>query len=76
MHGKGFRRLPGRKVSEKAVIRLTAFGDNEAWVYQFPPAEWPDAVRRIMADTRKGKLPDEAAGGMLEMIAEGVGNEY
>jgi hypothetical protein len=57
------------------VIRLIAFGLEEAWVYQFPPEEWPDAVRRIMSDTRKGKLPDEAAGGMLEMIAEGVEDE-
>ncbi len=71
MHGaKG--RLPGWAVHRKEVIRLAAYSAKEAWVYQFPPEEWADAVRRIMADTRKGKLPDEAAGGMLEMIAEGV----
>lgn len=67
--------LPGRAV-QRTVIRLTALSDDEAWVYQFPPAEWPDAVRRIMGDVKQGKLPDEAAGGLLELIAEGVGNEH
>lgn len=53
-------------------IRVTAATPEEAWVYQFPPEKWTDAVRRIMADTRKGKIPDEAAGGLLELIAEEV----
>ena len=57
---------------QEVRIRVTAATPNEAWVYQFPPAEWTDAVRRIMADTRSGKIPDEAAGGLLELIAEEV----
>lgn len=75
MYGKSGG-LPRWAVRSKTVIRVTAFADNEAWIYQFPPAEWGDAVRRIMRDTKLGRLPDEAAGGLLELIAEGVGSEY
>lgn len=75
MHGASGG-LPRRTVQTKTLIRLTAFSEDEAWVYQFPPAEWPDAVRRIMSDCKREKLPDEAAGGLLELIAEGVSDEY
>lgn len=70
MHGESCR-LRGWKLPE-VKIRVTASTPGESWVYQFPPEEWTGAVRRIMADTRDGKIPDEAAGGLLELIAEGL----
>ena len=57
------------------MIRLTASSDGEAWVYQYPPDEWRRAVKRIMQDTREGKIPEMAAGGLLELIAGGVDDE-
>ena len=72
MHGAGG--LPGRQVPQ-TVLRLKAKGFGHTWLYQFPHDQWRDAVRRIMADMRSGKLPDAAAGGLLEMIAEGVNDD-
>jgi hypothetical protein len=57
------------------IVRFTARGHGHAWVYQFPTDLWREAVRKIMADMRAGTLPDEAAGGLLEMIAEGVDDD-
>lgn len=58
-----------------AIVRVTARGHGHTWVYQFPPSLWRAAVKRIMDDMRAGALPDEAAGGLLEMIAEGVNDD-
>jgi hypothetical protein len=63
--------MPRWKVPE-TIVRVTAQGFGETWVYQFPPDDWRDAVKKIMEDMRKGAIPDEAAGGLLELIAEGV----
>ena len=57
------------------LIRVTANDGKECWGYQFPMNLWRDAVRRVMPDMRAGKLPDAAAGGLLEMIAEAVSDE-
>jgi len=54
------------------LMRVAATDGTETWIYQFPDHLWKKAVRRIMADAKEQKLPDEAAGGMLEMIAEGI----
>jgi hypothetical protein len=59
----------------RTVIRLTANGLGQTWIYQFPPDEWRTVVRKIMADTRAGGLPESAAGGLLELIAEGVSDD-
>ena len=67
LHGEGG--VPRRQVSS-TVINLTASGFGETWLYTFPPSEWRAAVQRIMADMRSGSLPDVAAGGLLELIAE------
>jgi hypothetical protein len=53
-------------------MRVAASDGKETWIYQFPEPLWRDAVRRIMDDVKKDKLPDTAAGGMLEMIAAGI----
>lgn len=53
-------------------MRVAASDGVETWVYQFPEALWKDAVQRIMFDMKAEKLPDAAAGGMLELIAEGI----
>lgn len=66
--------MPERKVPS-SIIRLTAQGFGQTWVYQFPPSLWRKAVRKIMADMRDGALPDVAAGGLLELIAEGVDDD-
>lgn len=63
-----------RKLSG-SIVRVTARGAGHTWIYQFPPSLWRDAVKRIMEDMRRGSLPDEAAGGLLEMIAEGVNDD-
>lgn len=67
--GLPFRHLP------HPVIRVTARTEEECWIYQFPMNLWRDAVRRVMNDMRDGKLPDLAAGGLLELIAEAVGDD-
>lgn len=53
-------------------MRVAASDGEQTWVYQFPDALWKVAVNRIMADAKQEKLPNVAAGGLLEMIAEGV----
>lgn len=53
-------------------MRVAATNGKETWVYQFPEPLWKQAVQRIMADTKQEKLPESAAGGMLELIAEGI----
>jgi hypothetical protein len=53
-------------------MRVSASDGVETWMYQFHPLEWKRAVRRIMRDTQAGKISEEAAGGLLHMIAEGV----
>lgn len=53
-------------------MRVRATDGNQTWMYQFPYAEWRTAVRRVMQDMREAKLPELAAGGILELIAEGV----
>lgn len=72
LHGEGG--MSRRKVSG-TIVRVTANGYGHTWVYQFPPSLWRTAVKRIMEDMRRGSLPDEAAGGLLEMIAEGVNDD-
>lgn len=71
MHGEGmpFRHVPA------PVIRVSARSEDECWMYQFPVPLWKDAVRRVMSDMREGKLPDLAAGGLLELIAEAVSDD-
>jgi hypothetical protein len=54
------------------MMRVSASDGKETWVYQFPEPLWRKAVKRIMQDMREAKLPEEAAGGILEMITEGV----
>lgn len=56
------------------VMRVAATDGKETWVYQFPEHLWISAVQRITADRDMERLPEEAAGGMLEMIAEGIAN--
>jgi hypothetical protein len=63
-----------RKLSG-SIVRVTASGDGHTWIYQFPPSLWRAAVKRVMEDMRAGSLPDKAAGGLLEMIAEGVNDD-
>lgn len=53
-------------------MRVVATDGKETWIYQFPEGLWTTAVRRVMEDMKAHKLPDSAAGGLLEMIAEGV----
>ena len=53
-------------------MRVAATDGTETWIYQFPEELWKDAVQRIMFDMKAEKLPDSAAGGMLELIAEGI----
>jgi hypothetical protein len=69
LHGEGG--MPRWQVS-RTLIRVTARGRGHTWIYQFPPTHWQAAVKKIMADLRAGSLPDDAAGGLLELIAEGV----
>lgn len=79
MHGEGDwwkQPVPKRLMpATKTLMRVTATDGSESWVYQFPPDEWRDAVERIMLDYREGRLPGSAAGGLLEVIAEGVGDD-
>jgi len=77
MHGEGGywwkQPVPKRLMpATKTLTRLTASDGVESWVYQFPPDQWKDAVNRIMSDYREGKIPGSAAGGLLEIIADGV----
>lgn len=58
-----------------SIVRVTASGGGHTWVYQFPPGLWRSAVKRIMDDMRAGALPDGAAGGLLEMIAEEIDDD-
>ena len=71
MDGVSMHGSTGPRWSE-AVIRVAASDGDETWMYQFPTGMWRDAVRRIMADASGGVVPDVAAGGLIEMIAEGV----
>jgi hypothetical protein len=59
------------RITER-VMRVAATDGVETWIYQFPEPIWRDACRRIMDDVKQERLPEEAAGGMLEMIAEGI----
>lgn len=54
------------------VIRVSAFGDGQTWVYQYPPYLWHQAARRIMSDLREDKLPTVAAVGLLHAVVNGV----
>ncbi len=72
LHGKGG--MPIRHLPDP-VIRVTARSEEECWMYQFPRNMWREAVRRVMSDMREGKLPDPAAGGLLELIAEAVSDD-
>jgi hypothetical protein len=56
-------------------MRVRATDGRQTWVYQFPHILWRRAVKRIMQDMREAKLPEDAAAGMLEMIAEGVADD-
>ena len=56
-------------------MRVRATDGKETWVYQFPRKLWRKAVKRIMQDMREAKLPEDAAGGILELIAEGVADD-
>jgi hypothetical protein len=62
-----------KRITER-MMRVSASDGKETWVYQFPEPLWRTAVKRIMQDMREAKLPEEAAGGILEMITEGVVN--
>jgi len=66
-------RLSKREVQE--VIRATASDGTHAWVYVFPENNWQRAVRRIMYDVKRGALPEDAAKGLLEVIASGVNDD-
>lgn len=70
MHGKGMPRwiMP----APETIMRVSASDGRETWMYQFHPFDWKRAVRRIMADAKRGKITEEAAGGLLHMIAESV----
>lgn len=57
------------RITER-IMRVAATDGKHTWVYQFPHQLWRKAVKRVMQDTREAKLPEEAAGGILEMIAE------
>jgi hypothetical protein len=59
------------RITEK-IMRVAATDGEETWIYQFHEPLWRQAVRRIMEDAKQDKLPEMAAGGMLEMIAEGI----
>jgi len=50
-------------------MKLTASDGREFWVYQFPMSEWKVAIRRIMYDVHRARLPETAAGGLLAIIA-------
>lgn len=56
-------------------MRVAASDGRETWMYQFPYDLWRNAVKRVMQDMREAKLPEEAAGGILELIAEGVADD-
>jgi hypothetical protein len=52
------------------MTRISAHGEGETWVYQFPEEDWRVAVRRIFFDVKRGVLPEHAASGLLMLIAE------
>lgn len=64
------RRVPRWQMSE-TLVRLTAYGEGETWVYQYPPELWRVAVKRIMSDLARDKIPEAAASGLVSMIATG-----
>lgn len=72
MHGEGLPRwyMP----APEKIMRVSASDGTETWMYQFHPFDWKRAVRLIMSDAKRGKISEEAAGGLLHMIAEGVAN--
>jgi hypothetical protein len=70
MHGEG--PLPRWTMPSQTIMRVSASDGRETWMYQFHPMEWRRAVRRIIRDTHAGKISEEAAGGLLHMISEGV----
>ena len=56
-------------------MRVSATDGRQTWMYQFHAGLWRQAVKRIMQDMREAKLPEDAAGGILELIAEGVADD-
>lgn len=56
-------------------MRVSATDGKQTWAYQFPHLLWRRAVKRIMQDMREAKLPEDAAAGILELIAEGVADD-
>ena len=59
------------KVGE-SLVRVSAYGPTEAWVYTYRPDDWPRAVKRILFDLRKERLPETAAIGLVQMVANGA----
>lgn len=59
------------KVNE-TLVRISAYGSKEAWVYHYPPGLWQKAIRRILWDLKHGKLPETAAIGLIQMVASGA----
>lgn len=59
------------KVSE-TLVRVSAYGPHEAWIYHYPPSLWTKAVGRILKDLQKNKLPESAAIGLIQMVASGA----
>lgn len=66
--------MDGLRMHRWGVMRLTASDGREYWVYQFPMSEWKVAIRRIMYDVHRARLPETAAGGLLSIIAEEIAN--
>ena len=50
------------------LMRVTATDGEEYWVYQYEPEDWRLAVRRVMSDRRRKKLPVMAAAGLIKII--------
>lgn len=50
------------------LMRVTATDGDEYWVYQYEPGDWRLAVRRVMSDRRRKKLPVMAAAGLIKII--------
>lgn len=62
------------RITER-LIRVSASDGKQTWVYQFPHILWRKTVKRIMQDMRESKLPEDAAAGILELIAEEVAGD-
>lgn len=52
------------------VVRVVAHKKGMAWLYQYPPHLWAEAVERIMADLREGKIPEVAARGLVRAVSD------